>query len=328
MVIAIVPVAGSAGGSPAASGGDAPVTITPLVNLRYIIGEDTITFSGTNTDSGTTYLFLSGPNLDINGSQIQKDWPGKYPVTDGDVSTFMAVSVGPDNTWSYTWDTHNVAIDSGTYTVYAASTPRDIPHINSSHFTRISFLMLPPKDRNMPIVKIAPLVNPRYFIGEDTITFSGINTASNTTYLILSGPNLDINGSQIQKDRPREYPVTDGDASTFMAVSVGPDNTWSYTWDTHNVAIDSGLYMVYAASTPRDIPHINSTHSNMISFIMRPPKDMVPPTEAVTRSSESVPGMQDQVAGTQNQSVAGQTKSGAETGNLLDQAWGFLSGIF
>ena len=150
MVIAIVPVAGSAGESPAAAGGDAPVTITPLVNTRYTIGEDSITFSGTNTDSGTTYLFLSGPNLDINGSQIQKDWPGKYPVTDGDASTFMAVSVGPDNTWSYTWDTHTVAIDSGLYMVYAASTPRDIPHINSTHFNMVSFPMLPQKDRILP----------------------------------------------------------------------------------------------------------------------------------------------------------------------------------
>ena len=328
MVIAIVPVAGSAGESPAAAGGDAPVTITPLVNMRYTIGEDKITFSGTNTDSNATYLVLSGPNLDSNGVRIDKNWPGKYPVTDGDASTFMAASVGPDNTWSYTWDTHDVAIDSGLYTVYAASTPRDIPHINSSHFTRISFLLVPPKDRNMPMVKIAPLEDPRYFIGEDTITFSGINTASNTTYLILSGPNLDINGSQIQKDWPGKYPVTDGDASTFMAISVTPDNTWSYTWDTHNVAIDSGLYMVYAASTPRDIPHINSTHSNTISFIMRPPKDVVPPIEEVTRSSESVPGLQDQVAGAQNQSVAGQTRNIGDSGNLLDHAWGFLSGIF
>ncbi|MCK9630717.1 MAG: hypothetical protein M0R30_03665 [Methanoregula sp.] len=328
MLIAIVPVAGSSGGSPAAAGGDAPVTITPLVNLRYGIGEDTITFSGTNTDSNATYLVLSGPNLDSNGVRIDKDWPRKYPVTDGDASTFMAVSVGPDNTWSYTWDTHDVAIDSGTYTVYAASTPRDKPHINETNFARISFLMLPPKDRDLPMVKIAPLVNLKYYIGEDTITFSGINTASNTTYLVLSGPNLDIKGSQIQKDLPRKYPVTDGDASTFMATSVGSNNTWSYTWDTHNVAIDSGMYIVYAASSPRDIPHINSTHFNMISFLMLPPRDMVLPTETVPPSSESVPVLQDRVAETQNQSVAGQTRNTGDSGNLLDQAWGFLSGIF
>ena len=279
ILIAIVPVAGSAGGSPTEHGGDTSVAITPLVNLKYNIGEAKITFSGTNTVSNTTYLFLSGPNLDPEGSQIQKDWPGKYPVTDGDASTFMAVSVGPDNTWSYTWDTHNVAIDSGEYTVYAASTPRDIPHINSTHFNRISFLMLPPKDRILPMVKIAPLVSLKYFIGEGTITFSGINTASNTTYLFLSGPNLNIKGSQIQKDMPGKYPVTDGDASTFIAVSVGPDNTWSYTWDTHNVTIDSGIYTVYAASTPRDIPHINSTQFNRISLPMLPPKDVILPTD-------------------------------------------------
>ena len=258
ILIAIISVAGSLEGTPTGTEGDTSVAITPLVNQKYFIGEDTITFSGTNTASNTTYLFLSGPNMDPNGSQIQKDWPGKYSITDEDASTFMTVSVGPDNTWAYTWDTHNVAIDSGIYTVYAASTPRDISHINNTHFNRISFLMLPPKDRNMPMVKIAPLVNLKYYIGEDTITFSGINTASNTTYLSLSGPNMHPNGSQIQKGWPGKFPVTDEDASTFMAVSVGPDNTWAYTWDTHNVAIDSGMYTVYAVSTPRDIPHINT----------------------------------------------------------------------
>jgi hypothetical protein len=326
MLIAIVPVAGSAGGSPAANGGAGAVTITPPVNLKYHIGEDTITLSGTNTASNTTYLFLSGPNLDAKGSQIQADWPARYPVTDGDASTFLAVSVGPDNTWTCTWDTHNAAIDSGMYTVYAASTPRDIPHINNTHSGTTPVIMLPPKDRNLPLVKIAPLANLKYRIGEDTITLSGINTASNTTYLFLSGPNLDAKGSQIQQANPRNYPVADGDASAFLAVSVGADNTWTYTWDTHNVAIDSGMYTVYAASTPRDIPHISSTHSGTIPVLMLPPKDRRLPTDTAAGSSVSAQTLQTPAAETMKQPVDKQNKTMGKPGNLLDQIWSFLSG--
>ena len=45
-------------------------------------------------------------------------------------------------------------IDSGTYTVYAASTPRDLPHINSTHFDRISFIMARP----LPHKGISPII--------------------------------------------------------------------------------------------------------------------------------------------------------------------------
>lgn len=250
---------------------------------------DMITFNGVNTASGTTYLFITGPNLDPDGSQIQSSHPRDSPVTDGNASTFKAVSGFGGTKWHFEWDTRNVLIDAGTYTVYAASEPRDLPHINSTHYTKISFIIRrPPVSSSSPSagsdapVTIARLDKLRYIIGEDTVMFSGTNTASGTTYLFITGPNLDVKGSQIQKDWPREYPVTDGDASTFQVAVVGPDNRWSYTWDTHNAHVDSGAYTVYAAGAPRDIPHINSTHSDRISFIMLPPKGAILPTDTVT----------------------------------------------
>src|SRR5512136_738043 len=67
-------------GSPAGTGSDGTVTITKPVQVKYYIWEDTVTFSGTNTDSGTTYLFITGPNLKTNGAQIQSLHPGQSPV--------------------------------------------------------------------------------------------------------------------------------------------------------------------------------------------------------------------------------------------------------
>jgi len=234
----------------------------------------------------------------MNGSQIQEDWPSRYPVIDGDASTFQEVGVGADSTWSYTWDTHDVAMDSGVYTVYAASTPRDIPHINGTHFTRLSVIMLPPQDRNMPLVKIAPPQNQKYFIGDNAITFSGINTASNTTYLFITGPNLDPAGSQIQSSHPGQSPVIDGNASAFLAVSVGPDSTWSYTWNTRTVLIDAGLYTVVAASAPRDLSHINDTHYAKLDFIMKRPANIDSPEGNLSEPSVVMKGTTITISGT------------------------------
>jgi hypothetical protein len=275
ILVAIIPVAGSTG-----DGGS--VTIGQPGERACSIG-DTITFSGTNNASGTTYLFITGPNLDAKGSRIQSSNPhSSPPVTDGDASTFKAVSGSAGDTWVWEWNTTGVLIDAGMYTVYAASTPRDLSHVNTTRFDTVSFILKRPAPvpagtatapgSDAPVTITKP-DNPRYYIGEDTITFSGTNSASGTTYLFLSGPNLDANGSQLQNDRPRNYPVTDGDATTFLAIGTGPDNRWSYTWDTHGVFIDAGVYTLFAASTPRDIPHINDTYSDRLSFLMLPPKD-------------------------------------------------------
>jgi len=469
----IVPAAVSAGS-------DGSLTITPLKSGAYSLG-DTLTFSGTNTGSDTTYLFITGPNLDAKGSQIQSTHPRNSPVTDGDASTFQAAFRGEGNTWDWTWDSRNALIDTGVYTLYAASEPRDLAHINETRYAKISFIMKRPandqaitgagseegspteagggasgttirpeggicspgttltqpsvvtqgntitisgcaggkpepgvaiwvigakvpdaasyadqvivqpdstgfysrdidsatasrlggtyhvvvqhpgknnvldlsvdtaegatngwvlnrirKDNNDAdggrvfkihgagslqgddaygaliegykesvinngvddIIAVFPssavttvptqavmvaqgdsdapvtITQPksgRYSIG-DTLTFSGTNTASGTTYLFITGPNLDPVGSQIQSTfPPRHSPVIDGDASTFLAAGVGPDNQWTYTWNSQKSLIDAGVFEVYAAGSPRDLPHINDTqYAKIALFMMRP----------------------------------------------------------
>lgn len=286
----IVPVAGSTGETRAGAGSDATVTITKLAQVKYYIWEDTITFSGTNTASGTTYLFITGPNLKTNGAQIQSIHPGQSPVIDSDASTFLAARVGPDNTWSYTWDTHNVMIDSGSYTVYAASTPRDASHINSTKFDRITFIMAPPRGMNLAnagaaagsdisgngtiagkgVVTIVAAGSQAYPLGEE-IQFSGTNTAGWKTYLFLTGPNLPDNGAYIASVDPRNNPSKDNDLSTFKSLDVNGDRTWSWKWGTAGSRLDAGAYTVYAVSQPLAKGSLEQAAYGTVSIIIKRP---------------------------------------------------------
>ncbi|MDD5188848.1 MAG: MEMAR_RS02690 family S-layer glycoprotein, partial [Methanoregula sp.] len=99
------------------------VTIVAAGDQSYYLGEE-IKFSGTNTETQNTYLFITGPNLPINGARIQDVNPRDAPVT-GHEGQLQSVSVLGDNTWSWKWGTSNVALDAGTYTVWATSQRSD-----------------------------------------------------------------------------------------------------------------------------------------------------------------------------------------------------------
>jgi trimeric autotransporter adhesin len=102
------------------------VTIVAAGDQSYYLGEE-IKFSGTNTETSTTYLFISGPNLQEFGSQFTEN-PRTAPAggtTGVSPASLTAASVAGDNTWSWKWGTANVALDAGTYTVWATSNPSD-----------------------------------------------------------------------------------------------------------------------------------------------------------------------------------------------------------
>jgi len=100
------------------------VTITSAGIGIYYTGDE-VGFSGTNTDSATTYLFIRGPGLAANGTRLDDT---AIPCVTGDAGTFTQVEVNPDATWEYRWNTSScgLAPEIGThagYTVYAASVP-------------------------------------------------------------------------------------------------------------------------------------------------------------------------------------------------------------
>jgi len=121
------------------------VTIMADGNQSYTLG-DMIKFSGTNTGTYRTYLFLAGPGLPSNGAQINPTDrnPQAHPVVNDDRSTFRNVDVNGDNSWYWKWGTWNVTLDAGTYTVYAVDQPKDKDHLATTTFGTVSIIIEKP----------------------------------------------------------------------------------------------------------------------------------------------------------------------------------------
>ncbi len=83
------------------------------------LGEELI-LTGTNMESGTTYLYLKGENLVGNGVMLSDP---SIPAISGDPATFTTVPVDIDETWQYTWKTGSLFLAPGLYSIYAASGP-------------------------------------------------------------------------------------------------------------------------------------------------------------------------------------------------------------
>jgi len=83
-------------GNPEAQADDlqGAVTITAEGDQSYYFGEN-ILFSGTNTRSHTTYLFLMGPNLKPEGAQINSTDPRQNGIIDMNAATFPSADVSP-----------------------------------------------------------------------------------------------------------------------------------------------------------------------------------------------------------------------------------------
>ena len=97
------------------------VTISASGDGSYYLGEE-VTLSGTNTDSDDVYLFITGPNLPVNGGMLDdpKTAPHKATIENPE-NVYTKVNVKTDDTWEYKWDTSGSVLDAGTYTIYATS---------------------------------------------------------------------------------------------------------------------------------------------------------------------------------------------------------------
>ncbi|MCK9572756.1 MAG: DUF3821 domain-containing protein, partial [Candidatus Omnitrophica bacterium] len=119
------------------------VTIVAAGDQSYYLGEE-IKFSGTNTETYKTYLFIIGPNLNANGANIKELNPRANDVVNQVPDTFKIVDVQGDNTWSWKWGTSNVALDAGTYTIYAVSQPNDKAHLQNAAYGTVSIIIKKP----------------------------------------------------------------------------------------------------------------------------------------------------------------------------------------
>ena len=86
----------------------------------YYLGEEVV-FRGTNSDSDSTYLFITGPGISASGGKLTA--PHQNVVT-GDPGSFDTAATQPDHSWEYTLYTYNLPLDPGSYTIHAVSQPQ------------------------------------------------------------------------------------------------------------------------------------------------------------------------------------------------------------
>ena len=89
------------------------VTISASGDGSYYIGDE-IVLSGTNTDSDYVFLFITGQNVD---PYVLQELPKEVQAKNSNT----VVDVESDKTWEYKWSTAGIALDPGSYTIYATS---------------------------------------------------------------------------------------------------------------------------------------------------------------------------------------------------------------
>ena len=116
------------------------VTIVAAGDQSYFLGEE-IKLSGSNSESYTTYLFIVGPNLPSAGAKLSSTNPRDEPVSK---SVYTTAPVNGDNSWSYKWGTSTVALDAGTYTIYAVNLPKDAESLGDATYGTTSVVLKKP----------------------------------------------------------------------------------------------------------------------------------------------------------------------------------------
>lgn len=118
-------------------------------------------------------------------------------------------------------------------------------------------------------------------IGE-VVTLSGTNTENTTTFLFLTGPNLDADGVMLTNT---SLLAKDG----FFDTAGVKDYSWKFVWNTSlpGVNLDEGLYVVYASTNPlRRSSLVGRTYvQQVVTFRGR----LLPVTTATTQAPTPVP---------------------------------------
>ena len=123
------------------SAADKPVvTVAAQGAGAYYLGEKVV-LSGTNTGTGSTYLYITGPNLPESGGKLTSP---DQKVVSGNADTFTVVSTQSDKTWEYPWYTAGLRVDAGSYTIYAASEPKSTSQLADTPYGTTSIIIKKP----------------------------------------------------------------------------------------------------------------------------------------------------------------------------------------
>ena len=116
------------------------VTVVASGDQSYYLGEE-VKLSGTNSETEVTYLFITGPNLPTQGGMLKSP---RKEVNNDQPASFDQADVQDDDTWDFKWQTANLEIDAGTYTVYAVSAPRTRDNLKDAQYDTVSLVIKKP----------------------------------------------------------------------------------------------------------------------------------------------------------------------------------------
>ena len=177
------------------------VTVVASGDQSYYLGEE-IKLSGTNSETESTYLFITGPNLPVNGGQLK--YP-RTPTINGQATTFDVVDVQDDNTWEMKWQTSNLEIDAGSYTIYAVSSPWNRQSMSNAQYDTVSLIIKKPYVQSTASSSVVAKGDKFYIRG----TAEG--DPSNGVAIWIVGKNyVAYATASVNDDKSFEYEVKDG----------------------------------------------------------------------------------------------------------------------
>jgi PGF-CTERM protein len=118
------------------------VTVVAAGDQSYFLGQEVL-LSGTNSETDNVYLFITGPNLPSDGG-LMTDPRTPVQTIVGPTYTITSTDVNEDNTWEYKWQTANLNIDAGTYTIYAVATPSNKAQLADTQYGTVSVIIRKP----------------------------------------------------------------------------------------------------------------------------------------------------------------------------------------
>lgn len=224
ILIFIIPVSASSSAS------NTDVTVSVAGAQSYYLGKEMIKLSGTNTVTNKTYLFLINNQLPSSGGSIKAADPrlDTNKVVTGDDQNFQVVDVRGDNTWSWTWDTSNVALEAGTFTIYAVSAPKNKNDLSDAAYGTAVIMIKTEK----PTVS-ATISQPTIMKG-NSLLITGIATGnpSNGVAIWIIGPGVSSSKQNA------------GNINYLNRVTVQPDSTGKFSYE-----IDSSVTAIMGSGT-------------------------------------------------------------------------------
>ena len=215
------------------------MTIVAAGSGNYYLGQE-IKFTGQNTETSTTYFFITGPNLPSSGGQLNDP---RKSVVNNDVNTFASAEVLSDNSWEYKWQTQDVNIDSGSYTIYAVSKPTNKDNLGDAQYSSVSVTL------RKPIITVSV---PSLVAAGDKITITGTaGTAPNGVAAWVFGKNFVFYKTEsVETDGTYSIEMSGGDTSNlypgqyFVVVQHPMYNGKFDTWPNGELTEVYGTYPV------------------------------------------------------------------------------------